>query len=143
MPITTEGFVLDPDGDAPLNLGNNGPLRLAALTATPPPKLPQWQSNADTDGAALVRNPYHDKRDWQMQVRVAVASMDQAMASIGIFEGKLQEACLQGAGNGPGLPFSWTPAGASTALTGYMLLGQINGSSDHLRRRVVRGACRS
>ena len=126
MPITTEGFVLDPDGDAPLNLGNNGPLRLAALTATPPPKLPQWQSNADTDGAALVRNPYHDKRDWQMQVRVVVASMDQAMSSVGLLENKLQEACLQGAGNGPGLPFSWTPAGASTALTGYMLFAEIN-----------------
>jgi hypothetical protein len=121
-----EGFILDPDGDAPLNLGNNGPLRLAALTMTPAQKLPQWASNADTDGQALVRNPYHGNRDGcSMQVRVATPSMTQAMDSIGILEAKLQEACLQGADNGPGLAFDWTPAGATVTLRGYMLLGQI------------------
>lgn len=134
MPIITdlstptrnpEGFVLDPDGSAPLNLGNGGSLRLAGLTRTPAAKRPEWASNADTDGAALVRIPYHDNAEWTMQVRVATTSMDDAMASIGLLEAKLQEACTLGAGGGDGLAFDWTPSGAGTTLRGYMLYAQI------------------
>lgn len=120
-----EGFIIDPDGASPLDLGNGGALRLASLTIPPAQKLPTWATNGDADGQALVRNPYHGNRGpCTMQVRVAAASMDDAMAALGALEAKLQEACVQGAA-GPGLPFLWTPSGASTGLTGYMLLAEI------------------
>lgn len=124
MTTNAEGFILDPDGGSPLNLGNGGTLRLVGLTMPPAPKRPEWASNADTDGQALVRNPLHDNRTGcQMQVRVYADDGDDAMASIGLLEAKLQEACLLGPDGG--LPFSWTPSGASTALTGYMLYAEI------------------
>lgn len=120
-----EGFVIDPDGSSPLNLGNMGSLRLAGLTIPPAPKRPEWASNADTDGQALVRNPLHDNRSCTMQVRVSAASMDAAMTALGTLQGKLQEACIQGANNGPGLKCNWTPSGASHTLALYMVYGEI------------------
>lgn len=125
MSAAPEGFIIDPDGASPLNLGNSGGLRLAGLTIPPAPKRLEWASNADTDGQALVRNPLHDNRSCSMQVRVAASSMDAAMTALGTLQGKLQEACIQGAGNGPGLPFLWTPSGATTGLTGSMVYAEI------------------
>lgn len=122
---TPEGFVIDPDGSSPLNLGNTGTLRLAGLSIPPAPKRPEWASNADTDGQALVRNPLHDNRQCSMQVRVRASSMDSAMTALGTLQGKLQEACIQGAGNGAGLKCNWTPAGASHTLALYMVYGEI------------------
>lgn len=122
---TPEGFIIDPDGSSPLNLGNSGSLRLAALTVPPAPKRPEWASNGDSDGQALVRNPLHDNRACTMQVRVSAASMDAAMTVLGTLQGKLQEACIQGANDGPGLKFNWTPSGATHTLAGFMVFAEI------------------
>lgn len=122
---TPEGFIIDPDGSSPLNLGNSGSLRLAALTVPPAPKRPEWASNGDSDGQALVRNPLHDNRACTMQVRVSAASMDAAMTALGTLQGKLQEACIQGANDGPGLKFNWTPSGATHTLAGFMVFAEI------------------
>ncbi|MGH2874942.1 MAG: hypothetical protein ACRDLV_01695, partial [Solirubrobacteraceae bacterium] len=120
-----EGFVIDYGGSSPLDLGDQGTLRLAALTIPPAGKNPQWAVNGDTDGQALVRNPYHGNRECTMQVRVRADTEDAAMTAIGTLTGKLQEACIQGAGNGAGLKCKWTPNGATTGLYLYMIFGQV------------------
>src|SRR5689334_19690240 len=120
--LQPEGFVLDPDGvvGAPVDLGMvGGLLRLSALTLSPPQKQPTWAANGDSDGQQLVRVPYYANREGTMQVRVHANTADEAMGAIGILEGKLQEA--DRLARDGGLPVLWTPAGASTGLTMYML----------------------
>lgn len=47
------------------------------------------------------------------------------MTAVGVLTSKLQEACIQGADDGPGLKCKWTPNGATTGLYLYMILGQV------------------
>lgn len=121
-----EGFILDPDGDNPLDVVSGGQWGMVSLVIPPAARLPQWASNGDSDGQQLVREPYYGNRDQcQMVLRAVTETMDQAMNSVGLLEGKLQEAIKLAAGGGPGLPFRWTPQGATVGLTGYMLLAEI------------------
>ena len=124
-PATAEGLILGSTSANPLSLGTGGSLQLSALTMNPPAKRPEWASNGDMDGAALVRIPYHNSREGTFQVRAMDGSMDQAIQAIKLLEDKLQEAITLGAGGGPGLPCLWTPSHATTGLTFYMLHAEI------------------
>ena len=97
---------------------------MAALTMAPATRRPEWSSNGDTDGDELVREPYYDDRSL-LDAAPRRHVDGRLVIAIGQLEGKLQEAIKLAAGGGQGIAFEWTPAGASTALNGYMTLAEI------------------
>lgn len=123
-----EGLILDPNSiaGAPIDLGSvTNNLRLASLVIPPAQKQPTWATSGDSDGSQLVRVPYYANRDCTMQIRVSAADADSAMAAVGQLQEKLGEVERLAAGGGNGLPVLWTPAGASTGLTLYVVLANI------------------
>ncbi len=97
---------------------------LRGVDCPPPPKRPEWIAGADADGAALVRDPLHENRTIELKIRVMPqASMDLALAKIGLIVDKLEESEKQP----DGLALVWTPQNATKTLTFYVLSGEITG----------------
>lgn len=88
-----------------------------------PPKLrPEWLSAADSEGAALAREPLPDNREISLRVRVGQqATMDQAFDQVGQLRDKLRKAARYP----DGVAMTWTPAGSARTVTLDVLAGEI------------------
>lgn len=101
-----------------------GTFALMDLVADPPRERQDWVAAADSESAALFRQPKHENRTITMKLRVAAqASMDTALDKVGLLVDKLRAASSTPAG----LPLVWTPAGSTRARTFTVLTGEITG----------------
>jgi hypothetical protein len=76
--MATEAWTLD---GVTLASGN---FTLLELDVTPPKERPDWISAADSEGAALMRQPLHENRVITMKLRVtAQANMNTALDQVG------------------------------------------------------------
>jgi hypothetical protein len=119
MTVSPEGLLLD---SLDLNT-TSGTYSLEAFDPGVALKRPEWVQGADSDGAALVRDPLVENRTVTAKVRIIAASMDAATLAIGAIVDKLEEAERQE----DGLPLVWTPASGSKSTTFYVLSGEITG----------------
>lgn len=119
MPSQFESLVLDG-----LSLNDGTVLSLESLTMPPSAKRPEWVSGADSDGAVLSRDPFHDNRIIEARIRVEQqATKDLALAKIALIVDKLEE-CERNLDRG--LALVWTPADATTSpITFRCLSGEI------------------
>jgi hypothetical protein len=91
------------------------------LVFHPAEKKPQWASNADADGDALVREAHYSNAVLEVTVRVEpAASADEAREKLGELTDALQ-ACER---TEDGAELVWIPNGSATSYTGYALLGE-------------------
>lgn len=106
-----------------LALNDGTVLTLESLEAPPPSELEEWIKGADSHGALLAREPLCDNRTITMGLRVErQATMDLALAKIGLVVDKLKEAQR----NANGLALVWVPADATLSGTFRCLSGQIS-----------------
>jgi hypothetical protein len=102
----------------------SGTFTLMSLEADPPRARMDWIAAADSEAAALFRQPLHENRTITMKLRVTPqASMDAALDKVGLLVDKLQAASATPAG----VALVWTPAGSTRARTFTGLAGQITG----------------
>lgn len=104
------------------------------LTVDPPKARPDWLTAADSDGAALMRQPLHENRIITMKMRVRPqASMNAALDAVGTLIDKLRLASSEPAG----IALTWTPANSTRTVTFDVLAGEIQempiGLDDHAR----------
>lgn len=113
---TTETWVLD---GVALTSGN---FDILELTADPPKARADWITAADSEGAALLRQPQHENRTVTMKLRIAAqASMNAALDQIGVIRDKLRLASA----TADGIDLVWTPANSTRAVTFDVLGGEI------------------
>jgi hypothetical protein len=112
-----------------LALNDGVTFTMEAVDMTPPPELEEWVRGADSNGALLAREPLCDNRVITASLRIEQqATMDLALAKIGLIVDKLKEAQRCNMNSPPGLALTWTPADATlTAVTFRCLSGQIVG----------------
>src|SRR5438552_1605064 len=105
-----EALVLDG-----LALNDGTVLSLEAFDMTPAPPVEEWVRGVDSNGALLAREPLFDNIERELRIRVEPqASMDLALAKVGLLLDKLQE-CKR---NANGLALTWVPAtGTLPAVT--------------------------
>lgn len=103
---------------------NGTDISIEEVDLTPPAKRSEWAQGADSDGAALVRDPLHENRTIKFKLRIErTASMLLALQKIAALSRKIEE-CEQ---NPDGLPLVWTPAdGTVGPLTFYVLSGFVS-----------------
>jgi hypothetical protein len=118
-PATSTDEQLNLDG-IDLN-ASGGALQLTAFACPPPDKRPEWAQSVDSDGAALIRDPFFDSRTVTATVEVWATDRDQAHVLIGEIVAKLEESECQP----DGLPLTWTPTRSSTSATFYVLSGVV------------------
>jgi hypothetical protein len=103
---------------------NGGNFTLRELTADPPRERQNWITAADTESAALFRQPLHENRTITMKLLVSPqASMDAALDQVGAVVDKLRKASSTAAG----VPLVWTPNGSTRARTFTVLTGEVTG----------------
>jgi hypothetical protein len=103
---------------------NGGNFTLRELTADPPRERQNWITAADTESAALFRQPLHENRTITMKLLVSPqASMNAALAQVGALVDKLRKA----SSSTTGVPLVWTPGSASLSVTFTVLTGEIVG----------------
>lgn len=103
---------------------SSGTFTLMELIADPPRERQDWITAADSESAALFRQPKHENRTITMKLRVAPqASMDTALDKVGLLVDKLRAASATPAG----LALVWTPTGSTRARTFTVLTGEITG----------------
>jgi hypothetical protein len=119
MPVTTiESWSLDG-----LQL-TSGAFTLLELTADPPKERQDWITAADSESAALFRQPKHENRTISLKLRVTPqASMNAALDQVGALRDKLAKASSTTAG----VPLVWTPTDSSRSVTFTVLTGEIAG----------------
>ena len=110
---TEEAFTLDGQ-----SLSDANPFRVISAQWTPAKKRGEFIDNPDSDGSIPVETEERYENS-QLDLRIRItpqANADTAMAKVGQLQDKLQSAK-------PGSPVSgtWTPAGATTAHTFYVL----------------------
>jgi hypothetical protein len=116
--MATESWAID---GVSLTSGN---FVLLELTADPPKERQDWVSAADSESAALFRQPKHENRTVTMKIRVTPqASMNAALDQVGAVVDKLRKA----SSTTTGVPLVWTPANASRSATFTVLTGEITG----------------
>jgi hypothetical protein len=114
----TESWVLD---SLPLTSGS---FTLMELNADPPRQRPDWITAADSEAAALIRQPLYENRTITMKLRVSPQpSMNTALDRLGALVDKLQAASATGGG----IDLVWTPSGATRSCTFDVLAGEITG----------------
>jgi hypothetical protein len=102
----------------------SGNFALLELAADPPRERQNWITAADSESAALFRQPLHENRTITMKIRVtSQASMNAALAQVGAIVDKLRKASSTTAG----VPLVWTPGSASLSVTFTVLTGEIVG----------------
>jgi hypothetical protein len=85
--MATESWAID---GVSLTSGN---FVLLELTADPPKERQDWVSAADSESAALFRQPKHENRTITMKIRVTPqASMNAALDQVGAVVDKLRKA---------------------------------------------------
>jgi hypothetical protein len=116
--MPTESWVLD----GLILTGGN--FSLMELNADPPRERRDWVTAADTENAALFRQPKHENRTITMKLRVTPqASMNTALDQVGALVDKLRKA----SGTSSGIGLVWTPGGATRSATFTVLAGEISG----------------
>jgi hypothetical protein len=116
--MATESWAID---GVSLTSGN---FVLLELTADPPKERQDWVSAADSESAALFRQPKHENRTITMKIRVTPqASMNAALDQVGAVVDKLRKA----SGTTTGVPLVWTPGNSSRSATFTVLTGEITG----------------
>ena len=101
---------------------SSGNFTLLELNVDPPKARPDWLTAADSEGAALARQPLHENRTITMKLRVAQqASMNAALDQIGVIRDKLYTASE----TPNGLTLVWTPANSTRTVTFDVLHGEI------------------
>jgi hypothetical protein len=106
LPLTSGGFVM------------------TALDMTPPSQRQTWITAADSEAAALFRQPLHENRTVTLKLRVTPqASMDAALDRVGALVDKLRKA----ASSPSGIALVWTPNDSARACTFTVLTGEISG----------------
>lgn len=114
--MATEAWTLD---GVTLASGN---FTLLELDCPPPKERPDWISAADSEGAALMRQPLHENRVITMKLRVtAQASMNAALDQVGAVRDKLNKASQ----SPDGVALTWTPANSTRTVTFDVLDGEI------------------
>jgi hypothetical protein len=103
---------------------NGGNFTLRELTADPPRERQNWITAADTESAALFRQPLHENRTITLKLLVSPqSSMNAALGQVGTIVDKLRKASSTTAG----VPLVWTPGSASLSVTFTVLTGEITG----------------
>ncbi len=104
-----------------LALNDQASFIIEALTFTPAQKKPNWATNNDADGDALVREAHYTNATLEATIRVMPQSTAAAgREKLGELTNALQ-ACERTEG---GATLLWTPNSSSTEYTGYALLGE-------------------
>jgi len=99
---------------------NAGALSVQGIDCPPAPKRQEWAQGSDADGSTLIRDPLSDNREVTLRIRVRPqASMDAALAQIGLIVKKIEESEQQV----DGLPLVWQPAGSTRRGTFYVVSG--------------------
>lgn len=104
------------------NQGTYPRLELETFDPGIPPKRPDWIEGADSDGAALLRDPRFAVRKPTLTLRVrtdpqAVSRRDQAQQMIS----QLVAKCQKASSTPGGVTQVWTPAGATESYTMIVL----------------------
>jgi len=100
----------------------SGNFDILELNTDPPKARPDWISAADSEGAALLRQPQHENRTVTMKLRVtAQASMNAALDQVGAIRDKLRSASA----TPDGIALVWTPANSTRSVTFDVLAGEI------------------
>lgn len=103
-----------------LNLNDGVNFELTALTFGVAQKKPQFVTNADADGEALVKESHYTPASFDLMVRVVPQSTaDAGRAKLGELMDAVQ-ACEKVEG-GQAMP--WTPNNSETTYTAYVLTG--------------------
>jgi hypothetical protein len=93
--MPSESWTLD---SLPLS---SGAFDLIELTADPPAQRPNWITAADSESAALFRQPLHENRTITMKLKVRQQpSMDTALDRVGALVDKLRKASASTSGIG-------------------------------------------
>lgn len=103
-----------------LNINDWVNFELTSLTFNPAQKRPQFATNADADGEALVRESHYTSASFDLQIRVIPQSTaDAGRAKLGELIDAVQ-ACEKVEG---GQALGWTPNNSETVYTAYVLTG--------------------
>jgi hypothetical protein len=101
-----------------------GTFELTELTADPPRERQDWIAAADSESAALFRQPKHENRTITMKLRVRQqATMDLALTQVGALVDKLRKASA----SQTGISLVWTPNNSTRSCTFTVLTGEITG----------------
>jgi hypothetical protein len=103
---------------------SSGAFDLIELTADPPKQRPNWITAADSEAAALFRQPLHENRTITMKLKVRPqVSMDTALDRAGALVDKLYKA----SSTSSGISLVWTPNDSARSVTFTVLAGEIAG----------------
>lgn len=99
-----------------------GNFDILELNVDPPKARQDWISAADSEGAALMRQPLHENRTITMKVRVASqASMNAALDQVGVILDKFRKASA----TPDGVALTWTPANSTRTVTFDVIAGEM------------------
>lgn len=116
--MPSESWILD---SLPLS---SGAFDLLEVTADPPAQRADWITAADSESAALFRQPLHENRTITAKLKVRPqASMDVALNQVGAIVDKLRKASSTTTGIG----LVWTPNDSTRSCTFTVLAGEITG----------------
>lgn len=102
----------------------SGAFTLMELTADPPKARMDWITAADSEDAALFRQPLHENRTITMKLRVTPqASMDAALDQVAALVDKLRKSSA----TRDGVALVWTPTDSARARTFDVVAGEITG----------------
>lgn len=117
---TFETFVLD---GLTLSGDPTSSLIVEAVNMPEPAARPDWVTAADSEGAALLRDPEHENREITFRLRVGQqTTMDLALDRVSQVVDKLRKAVRTDGG----IAMTWAPAGATRTVTFDVLFGTID-----------------
>ena len=99
-----------------------GNFDILELNVDPPKARQDWISAADSESAALLRQPLHENRTITMKVRVtSQASMNAALDQVGVILDKFRKASA----TPDGVALTWTPANSTRTVTFDVIAGEM------------------
>ncbi len=105
-----------------LELNDGQILGVVAHTFAPAQEVPELVGGADSEGVVLARTPKPRPMVHEITVRVMQQSTaDGAAALVATIIARLAEAARRS----DGLPYAWTPQGATTTFTAHVVHGQV------------------
>jgi len=101
---------------------NSGAFTMLEVNVDPPKPRAEYMMAADSEGAALLREPQYENRTITMRLRVASqASFNAALDQLGAIRDQFRTASRTPAG----LALVWTPANSTRTLTFDVLEGEL------------------
>lgn len=118
MPSSLEQLVLDG-----LALNDSSTFDLLEFEALPPAQRPDWISAADSEWAALLRDPFYENRIVTCKLAIRQqTTVDLALDKIGQIRDKLAKASK----TTDGIALAWTPANSTRTVTFDVLAGNVS-----------------